>query len=542
MALKAEHERELEAWSGVLSELDRLESEGAKPLLHEDKAGIVRKIMEDFHGRYASAPETLPPQLPPSSGLPVDIKDRIAGLAAPQRRVFRELLAKASSADPVARGAAIAEIRGAETGEEPHSLLLELIWRDFGQTPELKATLETLSAQRLALTEEDGVALTMAGVSKLVEMREGLEEALSYRYGRLRELEAELAALPLFKKRSAGGNKAASPRTPDLFELLDDKMATEKKRPATKSAYETSLNRFKKFAKHSRPEEVTKAQVIGWRDAMRAEGLDSATINKKHLAGLKSVLEWAVNEGHLRENVAQGVLDRTAKDEDHSGKGHSREDVERILVATFKGTKREGLSLPYKRGLFWLPWLLAYTGLRPVEAAQLRAEDIREHDGTPYILVTPEAGTTKGGNAWITGIHQHLIDLGFLDMVRHVGSGPLFYNAYPAGTNLAALKSPRSIEAYSMVSDWLRDELQIPAFRGRRNHAFRHAMTTASRGGGKGEDAWERLDKEARDYMLGSRPKNDAREGYGEWPPEAVDREINKLPRFNVVDTGWRPY
>jgi hypothetical protein len=185
IALKAEHERELEAWSGILAELDRLESEGAKPLPHEDKAGIVRKIKEDFHGRYASAPETLPPQLPTSRGLSADIKDRIADLSAPQRHVFRELLAKALSVDSVTRGAAIAEIRGAEPGEEPHSLLLGLIWRDFSQSPEMKATLETLAAQRLALTEEDGVALTMAGVSKLVEMREGLEEAQRYRYGRL---------------------------------------------------------------------------------------------------------------------------------------------------------------------------------------------------------------------------------------------------------------------------------------------------------------------------------------------------------------------
>lgn len=92
-----------------------------------------------------------------------------------------------------------------------------------------------------------------------------------------------------------------------------------------------------------------------------------------------------------------------------------------------------------------------------------------------------------------------------------------------------------------MVSDWRRDELKVPAFRGRRNHALRHATTTASRGGGKGEDAWERLDKEARDYMLGSRLKNDAREGYGDWPPEVVNHELNKLPRFNVADTGWRP-
>ena len=49
------------------------------------------------------------------------------------------------------------------------------------------------------------------------------------------------------------------------------------------------------------------------------------------------------------------------------------------------------------------------------------------------------------------------------------------------------------------------------------------------------------MDKEARDFMMGSRSKTDAREGYGEWPPNVLSREINKLPRFDVHDTGWRP-
>lgn len=43
------------------------------------------------------------------------------------------------------------------------------------------------------------------------------------------------------------------------------------------------------------------------------------------------------------------------------------------------------------------------------------------------------------------------------------------------------------------------------------------------------------MDKEARDFMMGSRSGTDAREGYGDWPPEVLDREINKTLRFNVL-------
>jgi hypothetical protein len=49
------------------------------------------------------------------------------------------------------------------------------------------------------------------------------------------------------------------------------------------------------------------------------------------------------------------------------------------------------------------------------------------------------------------------------------------------------------------------------------------------------------MDKEARDYMMGSRSQTDAREGYGDWSPEVVDAEINKLPRFDVKAGDWRP-
>ncbi len=47
------------------------------------------------------------------------------------------------------------------------------------------------------------------------------------------------------------------------------------------------------------------------------------------------------------------------------------------------------------------------------------------------------------------------------------------------------------------------------------------------------------MDKQAA-TMLGNGAQ-DAREGYGEWPPSALAREINKLPRFEGVETNYRP-
>lgn len=100
--------------------------------------------------------------------------------------------------------------------------------------------------------------------------------------------------------------------------------------------------------------------------------------------------------------------------------------------------------------------LCKLTGLRPVEVAQLRGEDVSEERGIPFLFIIPEAGTTKGGNAWITGIHSHPLEFGFANMARAVGPGPLFQNPYAPGADLRTISSPRYIEACSEVSAWIR--------------------------------------------------------------------------------------
>jgi hypothetical protein len=130
------------------------------------------------------------------------------------------------------------------------------------------------------------------------------------------------------------------------------------------------------------------------------------------------------------------------------------------------------------------------------------------------------------------GIHPHLIKLGLLDMLRAVGDAPAFYAPYPSGTDLTKVTTHRAKVTGKRVGDWITDELGIPAPNGKPLHAWRHLFTTLSRRHG--------LDKQLRDYMLGSGPE-DAREGYGDQPPDVLCREIGKLPHFSVKETKWRP-
>jgi len=213
-------------------------------------------------------------------------------------------------------------------------------------------------------------------------------------------------------------------------------------------------------------------------------------------------------------------------------KGWTQTEALRILQATFDGSTK-ALSKPHKNALFWVPWILAYTGLRVSEVTQFQGRHLITEGGIPHLIISPLDGNTKSGKAWAVGIHQHLIELGFLEFVKGIGDGPLFYEAYDDADLGKPIGRHRSKDAAERVSEWVTDEVGLVAPLGRPNHAWRHTFTTRSR-----ECA---MDKEARDYMMGSRNTADAREGYGDWSPAVLDREINKQPRLEVTDTGWRP-
>nr|WP_050594071.1 DUF6538 domain-containing protein [Mesorhizobium sp. L2C067A000] len=317
----------------------------------------------------------------------------------------------------------------------------------------------------------------------------------------------------------------------DLFALLDHKFATQSLKEKTKSDYARDLAKFVKSSGHRNAQEVTNEDVRKWRDELIAEGLSPSKVNGKALAALSAVLTHAVREFDLPTNVASDIRDR--RDGPAPGKkSYDMAEAKAILGATFNGSLKD-ISAPHKRALFWVPWICAYTGLRVTEITQLRGVDVRADGDTPYLLVTPDAGSTKGGGAWMTAVHPHLVELGLLEMFKEVGDGPAFYVPYPDGTDLTKLTGKRkSQEAGVRVGNWITEELGIPAPGGKPNHAWRHLFTTLSRAHG--------MDKQARDYMLGSGAQ-DAREGYGDWPPSALAREIKKLPRFDIKESAWRP-
>ena len=318
----------------------------------------------------------------------------------------------------------------------------------------------------------------------------------------------------------------------DLFSLLDHKFKTDKRRAATREDYRAKLKSFANFIGHSDAHRVTKDDVRKWRDKLIEAGLDPKTINGKYLAALSSTLTHAVNEFSLPENVAKGIRDRRESLKTKGPPGYTEEQAKVILAATFEGTAT-ALSPPHQRAIFWVPWICAYQGLRVTEITQLRGVDVVFENGIPLLMITSDAGATKSNKAWTTAVHPHLVELGLLDMFKAVGDGPAFYAPYPDETDLSALEgSARAQEAGNRVADWINTTRDAPAPLNRPNHAWRHLFTRLSRR--------YALDKPTRDYMMGSSPV-DARESYGDFPPEAQRREIEKLPHFPIEAGPYRP-
>jgi integrase len=176
----------------------------------------------------------------------------------------------------------------------------------------------------------------------------------------------------------------------------------------------------------------------------------------------------------------------------------------------------------------WVPWICAYTGARPREACQLRAEDIRQHpnDGFWYARITPEAGTVKGNEAREVPLHPHLIEQGFAAFAQGRARGPLFYDP-EARRKLKVVDAANPlrgqwVKSRDKLSVWVRslgiDDLGISP-----NHAWRHTFKRRAASAG--------IERRFRFAMCGHASKEEG-DVYETPTLEDLAAEIPKFPRY----------
>ena len=248
----------------------------------------------------------------------------------------------------------------------------------------------------------------------------------------------------------------------------------EENRPSasTVSSWRPVLSSLCSFVEHDNIKQLTKIEVVRWKDKLVAGPLSAITINNTYLACLRALLAYGLQNGLLDQNVAIGIGVKTKR---IAGQGAlPYEDIE---VAALLGLAAREKHAARR----WLPLLAACSGARVGELAQLWAERVREIDGVIALELRPaeDGGTFKNaGSERNVPLHPALIEVGFLDFVSLKGSGPLFYGISREGERHA------SKGTVNHLAGWIRKQPGFDNPRKAPNHALRHWWkSTASRVG-----------------------------------------------------------
>ena len=212
--------------------------------------------------------------------------------------------------------------------------------------------------------------------------------------------------------------------------ILFDRWRAERQPPQkTWEEWATARKRFEQVIGGDIPvRRITKDHVRAFKQRLlktpaRRRGTDaegrpamlSPASIQKQLNAVKSVLSWAVREGYLNANPADGITHARANGAVHG------EDKRRLpwdaddLRKLFSVKRDDGAD-------HWLPLLALWTGARLEELGQLRVNDMRTEHGTgvPFIDIRPGDGRrvkTRGSERKVP-IHAELVRLGFLDYVE----------------------------------------------------------------------------------------------------------------------------
>jgi integrase len=163
--------------------------------------------------------------------------------------------------------------------------------------------------------------------------------------------------------------------------------------------------------------------MVAWKDALVAAGKTAKAIKGGQLAAARALFRYALENDLVSANPAEGVTIRAKKQAGQSKQPYENEEVATLLSLA----KLE--TLPYRR---WLPWLMALSGARVAEVAQLWGRRVVQVQGTWVMKIAPaeDGGSLKNaGSERDVPIHPAIIELGFLAFVKERGEGPLFYGA-----------------------------------------------------------------------------------------------------------------
>lgn len=271
---------------------------------------------------------------------------------------------------------------------------------------------------------------------------------------------------------------------------------------------------------------ITEDAARSWVTGLVSEKRSAQTVREVWLAASRSVFSWAARHKHIGKNPFADVkVDVPRRSRNRETKAFKPEEVLVILRASLAYVQPR---TPRDRARRWAMWFCAYSGARAGEITQLRGIDIEQRGDFHVMRLTPDAGPIKTRQTRIVPIHEDVIEQGFLDMVREIGDGPLFYNPNKTPrVKVDQLKPSRSraATARAHLSNWVR-ELGVKDPEVSPTHAWRHTFKQKAARNGIAENV--------HDEITGHAPASEGRK-YTKPTVEDMAEALKKFPRY-IVD------
>jgi len=271
---------------------------------------------------------------------------------------------------------------------------------------------------------------------------------------------------------------------------------------------------------------ITPDEAQEWAEKLVSSERSARTVHDVWVIAARTVFAWAVAHKRTPRNPFKAVrVTVPRKKVSRPHKAFREDEVKAILGAALAIVGTDKASAATRR---WVPWLLAYTGARVGEIAQLRGVDVGEQEGVNVIHITPEAGTVKTGRGRTVPLHEHLIAQGFLSFAASRGKGPLFYNVAKGPPLVSAATNPskaRYVKTREHLAVWIRRDVKITDREVRPNHAWRHTFKQVAARNGIGDGM--------SDYITGHAPATVAR-GYGAPTIRDMAEALKRFPRYKV--------
>ncbi|EAQ47714.1 Hypothetical Cytosolic Protein [Roseobacter sp. MED193] len=227
--------------------------------------------------------------------------------------------------------------------------------------------------------------------------------------------------------------------------------------PTTIRKYRLASKEFADFRGGDNARTVTPEDVEGWKLNMLEEGeLSNSTIAQR-LQNISTVMEWGQQHELGKLFLHSNPVNVVKRPEKHGVRSENRTlrltEARAILRAARQETKPT---------LRWLPWMMAYSGARVGEVAQLCAQDFFAVEGQWFFVLTTKGRKTLKNEQSIRKVplHPDLITEGLLEFVQGRSGDP--------SSKLFKRSSQQDLSA------WVRGTVGVTREEAAPNHGWRH--------------------------------------------------------------------